>query len=153
VPDSANPNKFQDTGGAVIPVEQWGNVVKRLLQEKPNLGSYLEKGVIKEWKMDDRKGTLVVGYDEGAAFLADFIQKEESQAVIESALREAFQHPVSLKVVRLTRSPLEQEQIKLKKDQQDQQHRKRIQQETLSHPLVKDALNIFGGEVIDIKES
>jgi DNA polymerase III subunit gamma/tau len=153
IPDSTGPKKFQDTAAAGIPVEQWEKAVKRLLQEKPNLGSYLEKGVIKEWKMEDTNSTLVVGYDEGAAFLADFIQKEESQAVIESALREAFQHPVSLKVVRLTRSPLEQQQLKLKKDQQEQQHRKRIQQETLSHPLVQDALNIFGGEVIDIKES
>jgi len=54
---------------------------------------------------------------------------------------------------RLERSAHEHQQIKLKRDQQEQQHRKRVQQETLSHPLVKDALNILGGEVIDIKES
>jgi len=142
-----------DSAASEIPFEKWSMAVKRLLRDRPNLGSYLEKGVIKEWKEDNRNGTLVIGYDEGASFLADFIQKEESRAVIASALQEAFQHPVILKVVRLVRSPSEQLQVKHKKEQQEQHHRKRVQQETLSHPLVKDALNILGGEVIDIRES
>jgi hypothetical protein len=139
--------------GSGLPMEQWSRVVKRFLQEKPNLGSYLEKGVVQEWIAGDAKDMLVIGYDEGAAFFAEYIQKEESRPVIASALREFFQRPVELKVVRLERSALEQQQLKLKKDQQEQQHRKRIQQETLSHPLVKEALNVLGGEVIDIKES
>jgi hypothetical protein len=127
-------------------------VVKRLLQEKPNVGSYLEKGVVQEWACGDQKDTLVVGYDEGAAVFADFIQKEETQTVIALVLREVFGKPVELKVVRRERSADERKQLKLKQDQQTQQQRKRIQQETLAHPLVKDALNILGGEVIDIRE-
>jgi DNA polymerase-3 subunit gamma/tau len=145
-----NPGRPAGTG---LPLEQWNRVVKRMVQEKPNLGSYLERGVVQEWIAGDAKAILVLGYDEGAAFFAEFIQKEESRLMIASALREVFQRPVELKVVRLERSAVEPPQLKLKKDQQEQQHRKRIQQETLSHPLVKEALNILGGEVIDIKES
>jgi hypothetical protein len=140
-------------GGTGLPMEQWSRVVKRFLHEKPNLGSYLEKGVVQDWIAGEAKDVLVIGYDEGAAFFAEFIQKEESRPIIASALREVFQRPVELKVVRLERSGLEQLQVKLKKDQQEQQHRKRIQQETMAHPLVKEALNVLGGEVIDIKES
>ena len=140
-------------GGTGLPLEQWSRVVKRFLQEKPNLGSYLEKGVVQEWIPGDAKDVLVIGYDEGAAFFAEYIQKEESRPLIAAALREVFQRLVELKVVRLERPAGEQQQVKLKKDQQEQQHRKRIQQETLAHPLVKEALNILGGEVIDIKES
>ena len=145
-----NPGRPAGTG---LPLEQWNRVVKRFLQEKPNLGSYLEKGVVHEWIAGDAKDVLVIGYDEGAAFFAEYIQKEESRPIIASALREVFQRPVELKVVRLERSTAEQQQIKLKKDQQEQQHRKRIQQETLAHPLVKEALNVLGGEVIDIKDA
>jgi len=143
----------QRPAGTDLPLEQWGRVVKRFLQEKPNLGSYLERGVIQEWIPGEAKDVLVIGYDAGAAFFSEFIQKEETRPVVASALREVFQRPVELKVVRLERSPLEHQQLKLKKDQQEQQHRKRIQEETLSHPLVKEALNVLGGEVIDIKES
>jgi len=139
--------------GSGLPLEPWSRVVKRFLHEKPNLGSYLEKGVLQDWIAGDAKDVLVIGYDEGAAFFAEYVQKEESRPIIASALREVFQRPVELKVVRLERSAAEQQQIKLKKDQQEQQHRKRIQQETLSHPLVKEALNVLGGEIIDIKES
>ena len=139
--------------GTRLPIEQWDRVVKRLLQDKPNLGSYLGKAVVKEWVAGDAKDLLVIGFDEGSAVFAEFVQKDENRPVIESALRDVFQHPVEFKVVRLERSAHEHQQIKLKKDQQEQQHRKRVQQETLSHPLVKDALNILGGEVIDIKES
>lgn len=139
--------------GTGLPTEQWSRVVKRFLQEKPNLGSYLEKGIVQEWMAGAEKDVLVIGYDEGAAFFAEYIQKEESRLIIASALREVFKRPVELKVVRLERSALEHQQLKLKKDQQEQHHRKRIQQETLAHPLVKEALNILGGDVIDIKES
>lgn len=135
-----------------LPLDQWGVAVKRLLQEKPNVGSYLEKGVVQEWAHGSEKDILVVGYDEGAAVFADFIQKEETQRVIASVLRDAFGKPVDLKVVRRESSARDRHQLKLKKDQQTQQQRKRIQQETLSHPLLKEALNILGGEVIDIRE-
>jgi DNA polymerase-3 subunit gamma/tau len=143
----------QRPAGSELPLEQWSRVVKRFLQEKPNLGSYLERGVVQEWIPGDAKDVLVIGYDAGAAFFAEYIQKEESRPVIASALREVFKRTVELKVVRLERSPLEHQQLKLKKDQQEQLHRKRIQEETLSHPLVKEALNVLGGEVIDIKDS
>jgi DNA polymerase-3 subunit gamma/tau len=142
----------EESGGPGLPLERWGVVVKRLLQEKPNVGSYLEKGVVQEWAHGNEKDILVIGYDEGAAVFADFIQKEENQPVIASALREVFGKPVELKVVRRERSAAERQQLKLQHDQQSQQQRKRIQQESLSHPLVKEALNILGGEVIDIKE-
>jgi DNA polymerase III subunit gamma/tau len=143
----------QRPAGSELPLEQWSRVVKRFLQEKPNLASYLERGVVQEWIPGDAKDVLVIGYDAGAAFFAEYIQKEESRPVIAAALREVFQRPVELKVVRLERSPLEHQRLKLKKDQQEQQHRKRIQEETLSHPLVKEALNVLGGEVIDIQDS
>jgi DNA polymerase III subunit gamma/tau len=153
VPMRTEENNSDRTGATALPMELWDKAVRRLLQEKPNLGSYLERGVVKEWIAGDARNILVIGYDEGAAFFAEFIQKEESRSIIASALREVFQVPVELKVVRLERSALEQEQVRVKKDQQEQQHRKRIQQETLSHPLVKEALNILGGEIIDIKDS
>lgn len=153
VPMGTEGNNSDRTDETALPMELWKKTVRRLLQEKPNLGSYLEKGVLKEWIAGDSRNVLVIGYDEGAAFFAEFIQKEESRAVIASALQEVFQLPVELKVVRVERSALEQQQVRIKKDQQEQQHRKRIQQETLSHPLVKEALNILGGEIIDIKDS
>lgn len=145
-----NPERSAGTG---LPMEQWSRVVKRFLQEKPNLGSYLEKGIVQEWIAGDAKDVLVIGYDEGAAFFAEYIQKEESRPIVASALREVFQRPVELKVVRLERSAHEQQQLQLKKDQQERQHRQRIQQETMAHPLLKEALNILGGEVIDIKDA
>ena len=77
-------------------MEQWSRVVKRFLHEKPNLGSYLEKGVVQDWIAGEAKDVLVIGYDEGAAFFAEYIQKEESQPIIASALREVFQRPVEL---------------------------------------------------------
>ncbi|HUK56665.1 MAG TPA: DNA polymerase III subunit gamma/tau [Nitrospiria bacterium] len=145
--------RSESSSGSELPLELWGTAMKRLLQEKPNVGSYLQKGVVQEWAFHEDKDLLVIGYDEGAAVFADFIQKEENQLVIASVLREVFGKPVELKVVRQQRSADERQQLKLKQDQQAQQQRKRIQQETLAHPLVKEALNILGGEVIDIKES
>ncbi|HTN43779.1 MAG TPA: DNA polymerase III subunit gamma/tau [Nitrospiria bacterium] len=142
----------EESGRPGLPLERWGAVVKRLLQERPNVGSYLEKGVVQEWIPGNEKDILVIGYDEGAAVFADFIQKDETQAVIASALREVFGKPVELKVVRRERSAAERTRLKLQHEQQSQLQRKRIQQESMAHPLVKEALNILGGEVIDIKE-
>ena len=132
--------------------DQWARVLRHLLQEKPNLGSYLEKGVVQELVHGQGQDTLVIGYDDGSAFFMDLVQKEENRRVIVSAIQEVFQRPVQFKIVKVERPPRDPRQAKLKRDEQEQ-HRKRIKQETLAHPLVKEALNILGGEVIDIKDS
>lgn len=134
-------------------MEPWARVLKRLLQEKPNLGSYLEKGVVQGWVRDHDQDVLVIGYDDGSAFLGDLVQKEENRQVIASAVQEVFQKPIQLKVVRMEPSADERQRLKFAKDQKDQQHQKRIEQETRAHPLVKEALNILGGRLTDIKES
>ena len=134
--------------------EQWDRVLKRVYRQRPNLGSYLEKGTVQEIISGKGAGdTLVLGYDDGSAFLVDFVQKEENRPLIASALEEVFQRPVHLKAVRIERSESEKQKMRLKKDQQEQEHRHRIKQETLAHPLVKEALDILGGDVIDIQES
>ncbi len=141
-----------DDGAAGLE-ERWTEVLKRILHDRPNLASYLEKGRLKPWTARDGRDAVVLAYDEGSAFLADRIQKDEARAAIESVIREVFGRPVGLKIIQMERSVEEREPQKQKKNLQAEKNRARVRHEAMSHPLVKDALNILGGDVIDVRET
>jgi hypothetical protein len=74
------------------------------------------------------------------------IQKEEHRSIIKKVLKELFGRSVQLKLSRLesstttisTKTALSQA--------------KPIQNETKSHPIVKDALDILGGKIIEVRK-
>lgn len=128
----------------VIPLARpmWEDVIQRVRGEKPGLASYLEQGKL----LNSEEGSITLGYPKNAEFLVHLIQKEEHQQIIKSTIKELFGHPVKLKLDILE---TKQENRKPKVDTLKQ---KQAQQEVLSHPIVKEALNIFGGEIVDIHE-
>ena len=121
---------------------QWEDVIRRIQKEKPSLASYLEQGTLVNFMKDG----ISLGYPANADFLVDLIQKEEHQQIIKDILKELFGHSVKFSLIRLEQKPVSP------KGAQDPLKKKKIKEETLAHPLVKEALNIFGGEIIDIQE-
>lgn len=125
---------------------QWEDVIQRIQKEKPSLSSYLEQGTLVNFMND----AISLSYPANADFLVDLIQKEEHQQIIKGTLKELFGHSVKFSLIRLEQKPVSPKESP--KESQDPLKRNKIRKETLAHPLVQEALNIFGGEIIDIQE-
>jgi DNA polymerase III subunit gamma/tau len=120
-------------------VPKWEDVIQHVREEKPALASYLEQGTL----VHCGENSITLGYPKNIEFLVHLIQKEEHQQIIRGTMKELFGHSVELKL----------DIIEAKKEsrgsEMDTQKQKQTNKEILSHPIVKEALNIFGGEIVD----
>ena len=124
-----------DIGG-----DPWSRLVQTLHQQKPHLASYLEQGrAVQDGEQ------LVVEFDAASGFLVDLIQKGENPQVIGRVVEQVYGRPLRLRwtVAQAGAAPAaaasESRAAKIKR--------------TTDDPVVRQALEIFGGEVIDVHES
>jgi DNA polymerase III subunit gamma/tau len=127
----------QPVTGTVNP--KWDDVIHHVRAEKPALASYLEQGKLLKSEND----TIALGYPKNTEFLVHLIQKEENRQIIRNTMKELYGHPVELKL-NILETKLED-----RKPEVDTLKQKQTKKEILSHPIVKEALNIFGGEIVD----
>ena len=121
---------------------RWEDVIRMIREDKPSLASYLEQGV---W-INAGEDSITLGYPRNADFLIGFIKKEEHQKMIKAAIGKRFSAPVLLKPVLL--EPQQEDH----KPAAGSLKQKQSEQAVHSDPIVKEALDIFGGEVVEIQE-
>jgi DNA polymerase-3 subunit gamma/tau len=121
----------------------WEQVVNRMRQDHPNVGSFLEKGSVVTLAADH----VVIGFSKKDAIARWRTDKPENRALIESICKEMTGCPIRVQVIELrdgqTRPPSMGELRAKKKHENDQDLMKQVK----AHPLVKEALELFGGEL------
>jgi DNA polymerase-3 subunit gamma/tau len=122
---------------------QWELVVDRMMKDHPNVGSFLEKGSVVTLAADH----VVIGYSKRDAIARWRTDKPENRALIASICEELAGRPIRVQVIELqdgqTRPPSMGE-LRAKKKHEDDQD---LMQQVKTHPLVKEALEVFGGEL------
>ena len=121
----------------------WEQVVDRMIQDHPNVGSFLEKGSVVTLEADH----VVIGFSKRDAIARWRTDKPENRALLASMCEALAGRPIRVKVIELhdgqTRPPSMSE-LRAKKKHEDNQD---LMQEVKAHPLVKEALELFGGEL------
>ena len=127
------------------PVDQDGDVKgtwKRLLsiisEEHPSLAANLKNSMIK--KLADNRIEIEVN---GSHFNINMILRDKNEAIIKKVCGDFFGKEMDVVIVPKKIQDLEHHK---KKSQAG-----RLKQEALSQPLVTDALEIFNGNVVDVK--
>lgn len=95
----------------------------------------------------------MVGYPKTASIALTRIQKEETLTVVTKLCAELAGRPVRLRAVELMdgqAAPPSLAQVRAAK-KQSQTHS--LLEQTRSHPLVKQTLAIFGGEVVEVRQT
>ena len=146
MPDSLPVEEPSDTDPSPTPPVvhlKWGDVLQKIREVKPGLASYLEQGKL----VGSEEQSVSLGFPKNAEFLVHLIQKDEHQQIIKEISKELFGYPVKLKMTLL-------ETKKMPADSTPEAHvQKQSRQEIQLHPIVKEALDIFGGEIVENRES
>jgi hypothetical protein len=158
-PAPAKPDK--DAGGgeekgsggfaAGIPEELegvWKEFVHFAKKKKPPFASLLEHG----YPLALEKDSLQIGYPEKSFYL-ERMEEADNRSLLGTLGSEFFKRTMRVQVVSLksdavlrgNRANGEEEKGRKKNSRDDKQ-------EALNHPLVREAINIFGGRVVDIKD-
>ena len=121
------------------PLAKWQAVLKRMRQEKPALAASLERVSAREPKPD----LLELDFN-GHEFDYEMVKERESFGLLNRVSREIFGEKMKISLI------AGGEEIRRK--QKGKTDRQRLQQrKALKHPLVTEALEIFGGEIVEVK--
>ncbi len=118
--------------------ESWGKIQSIFSEQYPSLSSNLKNAEIK--KLSGSRLEIEVN---GNDFNITMVRKEKNAEIIKKVCSHVFGRDMDVV-------------IRTKKDMNTQRQRKhdrtaRLRQEALDHPLVTDALEIFNGNVVDVK--
>ena len=121
----------------------WEQVIDRMIKDHPNIGSFLEKGSVVTLEADQ----VVIGFAKRDAIARWRTDKPENRDIIANVCEVLGGRPIRFKVIELhdgqTRPPSMSE-LRAKKKHEDSED---LMQEVKAHPLVKEALELFGGEL------
>ena len=121
----------------------WEQVMDRMMNDHPNVGSFLEKGSVVTLEADH----IVIGYSKKDAIARWRTDKPENRALIASVCGELAGRPIRVQVIELQegqKRPPSMGELRAKKKHKDDQD---LMQQVKTHPLVKEALELFGGEL------
>ena len=124
--------------------EDWQRVVESVIQDSPNIGTFLEMGTLV--KIEGNQ--VIVGFPKTAAVACSRIQKEEARALIAKVCQTVAGASIHLRVVELTGEPgdgLTIRQMRTKRREQDDEA---LLEQARANPMVKQAMELFGGEVV-----
>jgi DNA polymerase-3 subunit gamma/tau len=118
---------------------KWEKLLERMRQEKPALAASLDRASVKEPQPD----CIELDFN-GHEFDYEMVRDRESFGLVNKVAREIFGERVKISL-KAGGEELRREQ-RQKTDRERQQ-----QQKALKHPLVTEALEIFGGEIVEVR--
>jgi DNA polymerase-3 subunit gamma/tau len=126
----------------------WKDFVHFAKKKKPPFASLLEHAhplVLNET-------VLEVGYPEKSFYL-ERMQEADNRTLFETLAGEFFKNPLKVRVRGLgDRGPSAGGAANGEKENHKKPSLREKQDEALNHPLVREAINIFGGRVVEIKD-
>lgn len=126
----------------------WERFVAFVYGKNPAVGSVLEHGS----PLNQEKGLMEIGFPEGSYYLSS-LQDAESMAEIKALADDFTGEETVIRIKSIDRitddTPLS---LAEKKKSDREQHQNELRREVAEHPVIKEALRVFGGAITDIRE-
>ncbi|MBU4316959.1 MAG: DNA polymerase III subunit gamma/tau [Proteobacteria bacterium] len=117
--------------------DQWRSLIEILSKEQPFIAANLMGSDL----ISVHEGDVVIELN-GTDFNIKSVKKDKNLALLKSVFKTFFNRPVNLVLV----EKKTQNEINQKKDEA-----RKLKEEALNHPLVAEALEIFKGNIVDVK--
>jgi DNA polymerase III subunit gamma/tau len=126
----------------------WERFVVFVNEKRPALGSMLEHGS----PLKQEAGLLEIGFPEGGYFLSSF-QDAESIAEIRALATGFYGREIVIRVKAIAPETGDAPMSLAEKKKSDHdQRQEELRKEVAGHPVINEALRIFGGTITDIRE-
>ena len=115
-----------------------------MIKKYPNIGTFLEMSMLV--KVEGNQ--VIIGFPKTASVACSRIQKEENRALVATICQEVLGATVQVRVVELAENQGTGLTIKQMRVQRQKQDDDALLQEAKANPLVKQTMELFGGDVI-----
>ncbi|MGB5055171.1 MAG: DNA polymerase III subunit gamma/tau [Nitrospirales bacterium] len=148
-PSATSPQTAAQPSSGPPVTLNWELVVERMINDHPNIGSFLEKGSVVTMTAD----SVVLGYSKKDSIARWRTDKPENRVLIGQICEEFAGRPIKVQVIEFQEGqvypPSTGELRAKKKLEQDQD----LIENVKAHPLVKQALELFGGTVVSAERT
>ena len=122
----------------------WEQVVERVIDDHPNIGSFLEKGSVVTITADQ----VVLGYTKRDSIARWRTDKPENRILIGQICEEYTGRPMKIQVIEFQDGQDHPPSIGELRAKKKLEHDQDLIENVKAHPLVKQALELFGGQVV-----
>jgi DNA polymerase-3 subunit gamma/tau len=144
---SLDPSTTPAFAGIETPRETWEQLVEFINGKAPGIGSMLEQLIPQNVAGEE----LVIGGRKGEIYL-ELLQEQEKMSELQALLREFFNREVRVKFVEMdAEERARNHNVVEKRQQKESDLARKIKKETRDHPMVKEAMEIFEGELKSVK--
>ncbi|MDR4493388.1 MAG: DNA polymerase III subunit gamma/tau [Nitrospirales bacterium] len=143
---SQSKTRPESSQTSTIPLN-WETVVERMVNEHPNVGSFLEKGSVVTMTAEK----VILGYPKKDSIARWRTDKPETRALIAQVCESLTGRPIHIQVVEFKdgqEHPPSLAEIRTKKKLEDDQD---LLENVKAHPLIKQATDLFGGNVVSVQ--
>ncbi|UCF89367.1 MAG: hypothetical protein JSV70_03775, partial [bacterium] len=142
--DLSAPPAFE---GIETPMETWEQLVEFINGRAPAIGSMLEQLIPRNVAGEE----VVIGGKRGEIYL-EVLQEKEKLSELKALLREFFNRDMRVKFVEMeAKERARNHNVIEKREQRESDLERKIKKETRDHPMVREAMEIFGGELKSVK--
>lgn len=133
--------------GIETPRETWEQLLEFINGRAPSIGSMLEQLIPRNVAGEE----LVLGGRRGEIYL-EVLQERERLSELQALLREFFNREMRVKFVEMDADERTKNlNVVEERQQRESDLDRKIKKETREHPMVKEAMEIFGGELKSVK--
>jgi len=127
---------------------QWEALLERVESLDPSIAPFLAQGVLAG--IDGSQVTL--GYPKPASLALNRVLKDDARRLIERICTEAAGRPVRLRIIELADEQASGPSIAQARATKERDQKQALMERTRAHPLVKQALEVFGGELVEVRQ-
>lgn len=127
----------------------WEQILERVAATHPNIAPFLERG-----SLVAIEGNLVtIGYPHTASTALTRIQNEENLRLISGVCASLAGRPVRLRVIPLADGQGPGRSLAQLRGAKDRDQKETLLERTRSHPLVKQTLEFFGTDLVEVRQA
>lgn len=148
-PDEAASQQERTTdarGGGPVPLD-WDRVQDQVEAQHPNIAPFLERGSLVGVEAD----LVTIGYSKADTVARGVIERQDSLQAVATVCQELTGRPIRVRVVETADGQAIGRRRVEVRAAEAQEQKVVLLERTRAHPLVKHALALFGGEVIDVR--
>jgi DNA polymerase-3 subunit gamma/tau len=127
---------------------QWEALLERVESLDPSIAPFLAQGVLTG--IDGSQVTL--GYPKTASLALNRVLKDDARQLVERICTEAAGQPVRLRIIELADEQAAEPSIAQTRAAKARAQKQALMERTRAHPLVKQALEVFGGELVEVRQ-
>ena len=147
--DHSRPADVPPAAAPQPPIQlQWEALLERVESLEPSIAPFLAQGVLTG--IDGSQVTL--GYPKTASLALNRVLKDDARQLVERICTESAGRPVRLRVIELADEQAAGPSIAQTRAAKARDQKQALMERTRTHPLVKQALEVFGGELVEVRQ-